>query len=142
MSFSIEKRQEKYKEQLLEQLKKTPVVHVACDKAGVGRATYYRWRKEDLEFAKKANEAMLEGSLLINDMAESQLISAIKDKNLGAITYWLKHHHPTYTTRVEIDAKLKMDKESLTSEQEALVKKALRLAGLLKQKTEEGEDEQ
>lgn len=142
MSTSIEKRQEKYKEQLLEQLKKTPVVHVACEKSGVGRATYYRWRKEDLGFAKRADEAVLEGSLLINDMAESQLISAIKDKNLGAITYWLKHHHPSYTTKVEIDAKLKMDKESLTSDQEALIKKALRLAGLLKQKDEEEKDEQ
>lgn len=142
MSTSIDKRQEKFKEELLEQLKKTPVVHVACEKSGVGRATYYRWRKEDLEFAKRADEAVLEGSLLINDMAESQLISAIKDKNLGAITYWLKHHHPSYTTKVEIDAKLKMDKESLTSEQEALIKKALRLAGLLKQKDEEEKDEQ
>ena len=47
MDNTIEKRQSKNKEQLLEILKKTPIVQIACEKAGVGRATYYRWRKDD-----------------------------------------------------------------------------------------------
>jgi len=42
MDKTIEKRQSKNKEQLLEILKKTPIVQIACEKAGVGRATYYR----------------------------------------------------------------------------------------------------
>lgn len=129
--ITIQKRIKNDQELILKQLKKTPIVETTCQKVGIGRASYYRWRQQDKEFAKRADEAIQEGSLLINDIAESQLISAIKDKNLGAIVFWLKTHHPLYATKVEVDAKLKMDKEILTSEQEALVKKALKLAGLL-----------
>ena len=78
-----------------------------------------------------ADEALVEGSLLVNDMAESQLISAIRDQNLGAIVFWLKHHHPSYTTRLEVTAKLKNTDEKLTPEQENLVMKALKLAEVL-----------
>ncbi|KKT28770.1 MAG: hypothetical protein UW14_C0003G0018 [Candidatus Yanofskybacteria bacterium GW2011_GWA2_44_10] len=112
---------------LLEQLKKTPIVQIACEKLGISRMTYYRWRKSDTEFAKASDEALSEGSLLINDMAESQLISAIRDKNMTAVIYWLKNHHTTYTDRLEISGHLKHSSEKLTPEQEALIKQALRL---------------
>lgn len=128
---SIQKRMDTNKELLIEQLKKTPIVQVACEKVGIGRATYYRWHKEDEEFTKLADEAIAEGSLLVNDMAESQLMAAIRDQNLTAIIFWLKHHHPLYATRVEVTAKLKHDNEQLTPEQEALVTKALKLAALI-----------
>jgi len=118
------------KQVLLSQLRKTPVVQVACEKTNIGRASYYRWRKDDLDFAKLADEALSEGSSLVNDMAESQLVSAIKDKNITAIIFWLKHHHPTYATKVEVTARLKQD-EALTPEQEELVMKALKLASVL-----------
>jgi len=131
MTNTIIQRQIKEKELLLEQFRKTPIVQVVCEKVGVGRATYYRWRKDNLKFAENADIALEEGSKLINDMAESQLMSAIRDKNMTAIIYWLNHHHPTYATKVEISAKLKMEKENLTLEQEILVKKALKLAGLI-----------
>ncbi len=131
MNNKIQNRQNKEKEILIEQLRKTPIVQIACEKCGIGRATYYRWHKDDLEFAEKANEALREGSLLVNDMAESQLMSAIKDKNLTAIIFWLKHHHPNYATRVEVTAHLKSQNEALTPEQEALVNKALQLASLI-----------
>ena len=118
------------KQVLLSQLRKTPVVQVACEKTNIGRASYYRWRKDDPDFAKLADEALSEGSSLVNDMAESQLVSAIKDKNITAIIFWLKHHHPTYATKVEVTARLKQD-EALTPEQEELVMKALKLASVL-----------
>lgn len=126
MNKTIENRQSKEKAMILEQLKKTPIVQIACEKSGIGRATYYRWRKDDPEFTKLANEALSEGSLLVNDMAESQLISAIRDKNLGAIIFWLKHHHPNYTTKVEITGRLIHDYQ-LTPEQETLITKALKM---------------
>jgi len=128
---TIVKRQKKEKELILEQLKKTPIVQIACEKLGVGRATYYRWRKEDLKFAEDADIAVEDGNKLINDMAESQLMSAIRDKNMTAIIYWLNHHHPAYTTKMEITAKLKRDNEQLTPEQEILVLKALKLASVI-----------
>lgn len=128
---TIQKRIDKNQELLLEQLKKTPIVQVACEKVGIGRATYYRWRKENEYFAEQADISIAEGSLLVNDMAESQLMAAIRDKNLTAIIFWLKHHHPHYATKVEVTARLKSDNETLTPEQEALVTRALKLAALL-----------
>ena len=130
---------DKNKELLLEQLKKTPIIQVACEKSGIGRATFYRWKKEDEEFSLKSDEALTEGSALVNDIAESQLMSAIKDKNLTAIIFWLKHHHRDYATKVEVTARLKADNEILTPEQEALVTKALKLASLLPDVKEERE---
>jgi len=131
MDKTIEKRQTKNKGQLLEILRKTPIVQIACEKAGVGRATYYRWRKEDVEFVKVSDQALLDGSLLINDMAESQMMSAIKDKNMTAIIFWLKHHHPAYATKIEITASNKNQDIVLTDEQKELLNKALEMAALI-----------
>lgn len=128
------------KELLIEQLKKTPIIQVSCEKVGIGRATFYRWKQEDQDFATRADEALAEGSSLVNDVAESQLMSAIRDKNLTAIIFWLKHHHPSYATKVEVTARLKADNEVLTPEQEALVTKALKLASLIPNFQEGGND--
>ena len=79
--------------------------------------------------------------MLVNDLAESQLISALKDRNFQAITYWLKHHHPNYKTKIQIEGSLQMPQEELTPEQEELVKEALRLASLSSAAdTEQGEE--
>jgi len=132
---------DKNKEQLIEQLKKTPIVQVSCEKVGIGRATYYRWKQEDQDFATRADEALAEGSALVNDVAESQLMSAIRDKNLTAIIFWLRNHHQNYANKLEVTARLKADNEVLTPEQEALVKRALRLAALLPENKEEKKEE-
>jgi len=131
MDKTIKKRQATNKRQLLEIVKKTPIVQIACEKAGIGRATYYRWRKDDPKFAQDADMALEDGNKLINDMAESQLISAIRDKNMTSIIYWLNHHHPAYATKMEIVAKLKSNSEQLTPEQETIVFKALKLASVI-----------
>lgn len=123
------KKTEQTKETLLEQLKKTPIIQIACEKLGISRWTFYRWKKEDPQFAKKVDEAILEGCLLVNDLAESQLISAIKDRNMHAVMAWLKHHHPSYKTRVEIEGTVNTIRE-LTPEQEELFRKAIELANL------------
>jgi hypothetical protein len=113
------------KKLLIEQLKKTPIVEAACQKLDIGRSTYYYWQKEDKEFAKEAEKAMVEGQYLVNDLAESQLIAAVKERNIQAIMHWLRHHHPAYTDTIQI--KHSIDEE-LSPEQEALVRKALILA--------------
>ena len=77
------------KEALLEQLRKTPIIQIACEKLNISRMSFYRWKQEDTEFAKKIEEALLDGQLLVNDLAESQLISAIKDRNMHAVMAWL-----------------------------------------------------
>lgn len=137
-----EGRQKQQRELLITQLRKTPIVQIACEKVGVARATYYRWKKQDAGFSKEADEAVMAGELLVNDMAESQLLSAIRDKNLTAIIFWLKHHHARYATRVEVTAQLKRVPEELTPEQEAVVMKALGLAALVPTQTALSEEMQ
>ncbi len=113
---------------LIESLKKTPIIQIVCERTNIARATYYRWRKEDSKFAKLADEAIIEGCLLINDMAESQLMSAIKDRNMTAIIFWLKSHHKAYTNKLEIKGNLQYSNEDLSQEEKKLLNKALRLA--------------
>jgi len=127
MNKTIQERQERERKVLLEHLRKTPIVQLACEKSGIGRATYYRWRKEDNEFAIDADKALQEGVSLMNDFAESQLISSIRDKNMTAIIYWLKHRHKAYSTKVELKGEISAELGKLTPEQEALVNKAIDL---------------
>ncbi len=127
---AVEIRQEKQKEVLIEELHKRPIVQSACQKVGVGRASYYRWRKEDAAFAQAVDEAMETGIGIVNDVAETQLMTAIREGNMTAVVFWLKHHHRSYTTRVEVDARVRSSTGELTPEQEETVRKALKLAAL------------
>lgn len=118
------------KDEFLEQLRKIPIIQVVCEKIDLSRNTVYRWRKEDEEFAKAMDEALLEGETLVNEMSESQLISMIRDKNWPAISFWLRHRNPKFRDRVEITANIKTPNDELTPEQEEVVREALRLASL------------
>lgn len=131
MNNKIQKRQNQAKELVIEQLKKIPIIQIACEKSGVSRATFYRWSQDDESFKEKSQKALNEGKTLINDMAESQLISSVKDKNFQAIAYWLKHNHPDYSNKIELSGKISTETEKLTPEQEELVKLALQNAGLI-----------
>ena len=120
----------KTKEIIVEQLKKTPIVQIACEKASIARATFYRWRKTDKDFAQKIDKALSEGINLVNEMAESQLISAIKDQNMTAIMFWLKHHKQVYSNKLEIKGKVTTEYE-LSKEEKEIIKKALEKSSLL-----------
>lgn len=124
------KKNGQLKNQILEQLKRTPIVEAACQKAGISRQTFYRWKFEDPEFAKELEKAIDDGRMLVNDLSESQVLSLIRDKNWQAISFWLKHHHPSYKTKIQIEGSLQMPQEELTPEQEETVKEALRLASI------------
>lgn len=128
MSNTIKKRQKIEKQTLVEQLEKTPIVQIACERTSISRATYYRWRKEDKQFSNQADNAIQKGNEFISDMAESQLIQAIKEKNLTAIMFWLKHHHLQYASTLEIHGKIHSEEEPLTKEQQKLITRALQLA--------------
>ena len=125
------KKNDALKKLILDHLKKIPILEVACQKANISRMTLFRWKKEDEQFAKEVENAISDGILLINDLAENQLVSGIKDKNLSAVQYWLKYHHPNYKNKLEINGKIKSDNGQLTPEQEEGIKRALKLASLL-----------
>lgn len=122
-------RQDKQKELLLEELKKVPIVEICCKKTGIGRATYYRWRQSDDAFREQADLALKDGVQLINELAESKLISQIQEENLGAIIFWLKSRNPAYKEKLEVSAKSE-NSPPLTVEQKALIEKALQLSPL------------
>lgn len=123
-------RKSKNKKLLIEQLKKTPIIQIVCEKLNIARSTFYRWKNEDKKFSKEVDDAIIEGNGLINDLAESKLISAIKDQNMTGIIFWLKNHHKTYADKLEINGKLEHSKIELTKEQKKVVRQALKLASL------------
>lgn len=122
---AILKRISDDKNKVLENLKQAPIVSVACQKSGISRASYYRWKSSDKVFSKEADKALHEGKQLINDLAVSQLINSIKDQNMTGIIYWLRNNHPGYADRIELTHKT--DKEELSPKQKELVKKAIML---------------
>ena len=127
----MSRNQKKDKQKLMVQLQKMPIVEVACKNLNLPRATYYRWRQSDTKFAADCDEAIEQSSGMVSDMAESQLISAIKERNMTAIIFWLKHHHPRYTAKLLLEGRIRHETEILTAEQEDLVMRALVMAGLL-----------
>jgi glutaredoxin 2 len=126
-------KKNKFQDQFLEELKKVPIVQVACEKTGLSRNSVYRWRKDDPVFAKKMDEAIAEGVAFVNDMSESQLLTLIKDKNYPAISFWLRHRNANYKDKLEITNK--DDSEELTPSQAKIVKRALQLANITKKRS-------
>lgn len=124
-------KKDKVRDLFLEQLRKVPIVQVACEKVGVSRNSVYRWKQEDPEFRKLMDDALSEGEALVNDMSESQLITLIREKNWHAISFWLRHRNPRFHDRLEVMAKVQTRQEELTDEQATVVRDALRLASLL-----------
>lgn len=92
----IDDRQEKQKSQIIEQLKKTPVIKTVCDHFGVGRTTFYRWMDEDEKFRIGVEASMVEGKLNVNDVSVHQLLALIHSRDRSAIKYWLENHHPDF----------------------------------------------
>ncbi len=94
------KKVDRIKQIILDQLRKSPIIEAACQKAEISRMTFYRWKSEDVEFRKAADQALTEGEALVNDISESQLLTAIKNGNLTAIIFWLKNKHSDYKQKV------------------------------------------
>lgn len=117
------------KQLLLEELKKKPVIEVACTKIGVGRTTFYEWKQRDKKFSEAVDMAMRFGKDFISDIAEMQLLNAIKAGDFRAVAMWLKTHRQEYRNRIEVDGTITTIEE-MTAEQKALVERALRLVDL------------
>jgi len=75
------------KESMLKALEKSlGVVNVACRSADVPRSTFYKWMKEDEDFARDVKD--IENIAL--DFAESQLHKQIGKGNTSATIFYLK----------------------------------------------------
>lgn len=122
-------KKNKKRDEFLVQLRKIPIVQVACEKSGISRNSVYRWRNDDEEFRKEMEAALIEGEALVNDMSESQLLSMIRDRNWSAISFWLRHRNPKFRDRLEVTANIKsphtFNPEELAMIAEGLVRSAL-----------------
>ena len=91
------------KEKLLKALAETQgLIYHACKKAGnISRSTYYRYMKEDPEFAKEV-EDIKQAQI---DYVEGQLIKNISDGKETSIIFYLKSKAKKrgYTEKSEID---------------------------------------
>ena len=86
----------KIRKKFLEELSRAPIVQHACERIGISRQTYYRWKEEDEEFATKANEALDMGVDFVNDHAESNILGGIKKGDMNASKWWLSARHKAY----------------------------------------------
>ena len=126
-------KKNKFQDLFLEELAKVPIIQVACEKCNLSRNTVYRWRKEDKTFEKKMDESLKSGVAFVNDMSESQLLTLIKEKSYSAISFWLRHRNDNYKDKIEITTK--EDNEALSPSQAKVVRHALKLASITKQKS-------
>ncbi len=86
----------KVKDKVIEELISVPIVTIACDKHGISRQTFYRWKNEDKDFKDKVNNSLGLGVESINDLAESIIIKNIKSGDMGAVKYWLNNNKYNY----------------------------------------------
>ena len=92
-------KKERLKAKFVELLQEYPVIAAICKKIDVSRATYYRWRDEDISFRNMSDEAFAQGRDSINDLAESIVINGIKDSDYKWVRYWLDHNHANYVKK-------------------------------------------
>ena len=80
-------KSDRLKERLLEALENNlGIVTAACKQAGCSRETFYRYRREDQEFAKAVKD-ITEQTL---DFVENSLLQQIEGKNTTATIFYLK----------------------------------------------------
>lgn len=82
--------------QLLSELEKTGIASSACSKVGISRATYHRWRNNDIEFRLESQKAIEAGRANMVDFAESKLVTNVSSGQQRAIEFYLRHNDDRY----------------------------------------------
>lgn len=104
------------KHKLVQHLRDIPIATYACQRIGVPKATYYKWRKIDQIFREASDEAIITGKLTLNDVAKSQLVKLIKEGDYRSISFWLKHNDADFGSKLTLkieDETRKYDPEEL-----------------------------
>jgi len=79
----------KLKKKLLKEIEKFGNVYLSCQKIGIDKATYYRWKESDEKFRAQAEKSEEIGRENIGEVAEYGLLQNIKEKNQRAIEFAL-----------------------------------------------------
>lgn len=81
---------------IIESLEKTPIIEIACAKLKISRSTLYRWIESEPGFRDRIEEALDVGRSIVTDVAESHLISGVKEGDKGYVKYWLSNNCVRY----------------------------------------------
>ncbi len=90
------RRTKKLEKGLIEELEKTGNVFIACNKVALSRATYYRWKNDDLDFRNRTDEAIEIGRANMAEFGESKLLRNVENGDQRAIEFLLRHNDPRY----------------------------------------------
>lgn len=98
--MAVMKKYEKIKKQFPEILRAHyGLIKKSCISAGISQETYYRWRRESPEFARKCDEAEIVTGWLVKD----KLIEKIQNNDTAAIIFYCKTklRHEGFVERIE-----------------------------------------
>src|SRR3989344_513676 len=123
---TIERRQGKMRQALLDQLERTPIIELACDKVGVSRTTFYRWIHASKTFAAAVEKSLTVGREFINDLAESQVITLVRQGEIKALRLWLQHNSARYANKLELSGTIDTKELPMTKAEKALRLQALK----------------
>ena len=127
------------RDMILETLRKTPIVETTCQKTGISKMTFSRWRRQNPKFNAQVEEALLEGRSRMNDVAENIILAGLAADDVPSAKFFLTHNNPRYANKLELSGMLETKDESLTKEEKALLREAFKrssLYGKNKQKRE------
>lgn len=93
------------KQKIVQALREIPIITYVCQKTGVPKPTYYKWRKIDKAFYQASEDAIRTGKININDVAKSQLINHIKNGDYRSISFWLKHNDTDFNPKMTVQIK-------------------------------------
>lgn len=111
-------KKKRVRNRFLEELRRIPVVRVACKNCDISHNSIYRWRNEDPEFMEAMDKALSDGEDMINDLAESKLLALINDSHFSSIRFWLTSRHPKFK-KMDID---RQKQEDDFSKQDEIIK--------------------
>ena len=118
----------KLKISVIEQLKEMPLVTYACQKFGIPKSTFYKWKLIDDEFKTQVENSINIGRDTVNDIAISQLLKKINNGETIPIIFWLKNNSPMFNEKITLE--IKTNKQGLSAEELKAVTKALTNMGL------------
>lgn len=93
---TTKKRIARDKEKVLKELEQNPTPSAVAQKVGISHSTYYRWLKDDPDFAEKARQAEEIGMRRYTDMAVAKMGQKISEGDIRALIYWISHNHPKF----------------------------------------------
>jgi len=143
---TLDKKSEKMKRKIIDALTNNPIVSLVCKQVGISRATYYKYLAEDRPFSYAAERAANSGKLLVNDLAKSNIIQLIRDRDPQMTIFWLKHNDRDYIDKKFLEITKNKDLEMTPEEREeiadALVKTGLATVSQVHAFIEEGTDDE